>query len=323
MSLRHLAIAALCALPAIVAPARAPAQDFPAKTIRLIVPLAAGGGTDILARLVAQKLNEAWGQPVIVENRVGAFGAIASDYVARQPADGYTVLISVTGTHAVAQHLNSKLSYDPVKDFAGVTLLAYTPFVFLVGTAQPYTTLKQMVEASKVAPVQFGSPGAGSLQHIYGEMFGLQSGGKFEHVPYKGVAPANQDVVGGHIPAVLGELGTAKELIRGGQVRALAITGRTRNPAVPDVPTFAEAGYPGFDYGGWFGVWVPAATPKPVIDKLAAEINRIVKTPDIAAKISEQGWEVGGGTAEEFTKFWLSTSDRLGEVIRQRGIKVE
>ena len=299
------------------------ADAYPARTVRLIVPFAAGGGTDIAARLLAAKLHDAWQQPVIVENRAGGLGTVASEYVAHQPADGLTLLIGVAGTHATAQYLNPKLGYDPVRDFAGITMLLYSPFVWLVGPTQPYRTLKELVERSKSGPIPYGSPGAGSLQHIFGEMINLQYGAQLQHVPYRGVAPAMQDVVGNHIPAALGEIGSARALIESKQLRALAITGKTRNAAAPDIPTFTEAGFPGFDYGGWFGLFAPAATPKPIIDKIAAEVTRIVRGPEMSTRLLDEGWDVGGGTPEEFTRFWLNTAEQLGKVIELRHIKVE
>jgi tripartite-type tricarboxylate transporter receptor subunit TctC len=305
-------------------PAHAQSADaYPGRTVRIIVPFAAGGGTDIAARLVAAKLNDAWQQPVIVENRAGALGTVASEYVAHQPADGLTLLLGVAGTHAIAQYLNPKLGYDPVHDFAGITMLLYSPFVWLVNPAQPDRTLKELVERSKSMPISYGSPGVGSLQHIFGEMINLQYGAQLQHVPYRGVAPAMQDVVGGHIPAALGEIGSARSFIEAGQLRALAITGKTRNPAAPAIPTFGEAGFPGFDYGGWFGLFAPAVTPKPIVEKIAAEVTRIVRGPEITGRFRQEGWDIGGGTPEEFTRFWLTTSAQLGEVIKARNIKLE
>ena len=291
--------------------------------MRLIVPFAAGGGTDIAARLVAAKLHDAWQQAVIVENRPGGLGTVASEYVARQPADGLTLLIGVAGTHAIAQYLYPKLGYDPVHDFAGITMLLYSPFVWLVNPSQPYRTLAELVERSKSEPVSYGSPGAGSLQHIFGEMINLQYGAQLQHIPYRGVAPAMQDVVGNHIPAALGEIGSARAFIASGQLRALAITGKTRNAAAPAIPTFTEAGFPGFDYGGWFALFAPAATPRPIVDKIAAEVTRIVRGPDMRARLLDEGWDVGGGTPEEFTQFWLGTAEQLGKVIKLRNIKLE
>jgi tripartite-type tricarboxylate transporter receptor subunit TctC len=316
------ALAAMALLVA-VKPASAQAPDFPTKTVRIIVPFAAGGGTDIVARIVAPKLSEAWGQSVIIENKPGAVGAVASEYVAHQPGDGYTVLIGVAGSHAIAQYFNPKLGYDPVKDFAGVTALVYSPIICLVAPSGPFHTLKQLVEYAKTHPVSYGSPGAGSQQHLMGETLNLEYGTQFQHVPYRGVAPAMQDLLGGHIPVVFGEMGSAKPLVTSGQLRGLAVSGSTRNSSVPDVPTFDEAGYPGFEISSWFALFAPVATPKPIVDKIAADVTKAVRSPEIAARLQADGWEPGGGTPEEFTKFWFETAERLGKVIRERHIKID
>jgi tripartite-type tricarboxylate transporter receptor subunit TctC len=303
--------------------ARAQSADFPARPVRLIVPFAPGGGVDIVARLIAQPLGERWGQPVVVENKAGASGAVASDYVAHQPADGYTLIVGVAGSHAIAQYLNPKLGYDPIRDFAGITVLAYSPLICLVAPSSPFHTIKELAEYAKTAPMTFGSPGAGSQPHLIGETFNLLYGTQFQHVAYRGVAPAMQDLLGGHIPMVIGEMGSARPLVASGALRALAITGAARNPSLPDVPTFTEAGYPGFEINSWFALFAPAATPKPVIDKIAADASTIVRKPQISAELSADGWEPGGGAPEEFSKFWLETSQQLGNVIKQRHITIE
>jgi tripartite-type tricarboxylate transporter receptor subunit TctC len=324
MSRISCAIAVLAfALIGVQAGARAQAGDFPNRQVRLVGPFAPGGGVDIVARLVAPKLSEMWGQPVIVENKPGAVGAVASEYVLHQPADGYTIVIGVAGSHAIAQYLNPKLGYDPVRDFAGVTVLSYSPLICLVAAASPFHTMKELVEYAKTKPVPFGSPGVGSQQHLIGEMFNLLYGTQFQHVAYRGVAPAMQDLLGGHIPVVIGEMGSSKPLIASGQLRALALTGTRRNPSVPDVPTFTEAGYPSFEVNSWFALFVPAATPKPVIDKIAADVTKVVRSPEISARLAQDGWEPGGGTPEEFTKLWLETANRLGHVIQERHITIE
>ncbi len=306
----------LCASPAL-------ADDFPSRPVHLIVPFAAGGGTDIVARLVAPKLGELWGQPVVVENKAGAVGAVAAEYVAHQPGDGYTVLEGVAGSHAIAQYLNPNLGYDPVRDFTGVTALVYSPLICLVAPSSPFHTMKELVEFAKTTPVPFGSPGAGSQPHLIGEMFNLLYGTRFQHVAYRGVAPAMQDVLGGHIPMVMGEMGSSKPLVTSGQLRALAVTGTKRNSSVPDVPTLTEAGYPSFEVNSWFALFVPAATPKPIVDKIAADVTKVVRSPELTARLAQDGWEAGGGTPEEFTKLWMATSDQLGKVIRERHITVE
>jgi tripartite-type tricarboxylate transporter receptor subunit TctC len=308
---------------AAAAAGQARAQDFPARPVHVIVPFAPGGGVDIVARLIAPKLSEAWGQPVVIENKPGAVGAVASEYVMHQPADGYTVLIGVAGSHAIAQYLNPNLGYDPVRDFAGVTVLSYSPLICLVAPSSPFHTMKELVEYAKTTTVPFGSPGVGSQMHLIGEMFNLNYGTKFQHVAYRGVAPAMQDLLGGHIPMVMGEMGSAKPLVTSGQLRALAVTGTKRNASVPDVPTFTEAGFPNFEVNSWFALFVPAATPKAIVDKIAADVTKIVRAPEISVRFADDGWEAGGGTPAEFTTMWLKTAKELGAVIQQRHITVE
>jgi tripartite-type tricarboxylate transporter receptor subunit TctC len=299
------------------------AENFPARPVHVIVPFAAGGGTDIVARLIAPKLSEMWGQPLVVENKAGAVGAVASEYVAQQPADGYTLLIGVAGSHAIAQYLNPKLGYDPVRDFAGITLLVTSPLVCLVAPSSRFHTMKDLVDYAKTTPVPFGSPGVGSQPHLIGEMFNLLYGTQFQHVAYRGVAPAMQDLLGGHIPMVMGEMGSSKPLIASGQLRALAVTGTKRNPSVPDVPTLTEAGYPSFEVNSWFALFAPAATPKPIVSKIADDVTKVIRSPEISARLAQDGWEAGGGTPDQFTKLWMETSDQFGKVIRQRHITVE
>lgn len=315
--------ALLFALTGVAAGARAQPANFPDRPVRLIVPFAPGGGVDIVARLVAPKLGEMWGQPVVVENKAGAVGAIASEYELQQPADGYTILIGVAGSHAIAQYLNPNLPYDPMRDFAGVTVLTYSPLVCLVLPSSPFHTIKDLIDYARTKPVPFGSPGTGSQQHLIGETFNLTYGTHFQHVAYRGVAPAMQDLLGGHIPMVMGEMGSSKPLITSGQLRALAITGTARNPSIPDVPTLAEAGYSGFEVNSWFALFVPAATPKPIIDKIAADVTKVVRSPEISARLLHDGWQPGGGTPKEFTELWQKTSQQLGRVIRERHITVQ
>jgi tripartite-type tricarboxylate transporter receptor subunit TctC len=313
----------LCVLAFALAALPVHAQDFPNRPVRVIVPFAPGGGVDIVARLVTPKLAEMWGQPVIVENKPGAVGVVASQYVMGQPADGYTILIGVAGSHAVAQYLNPNLGYDPMHEFSGVTLLSESPLICLVAPSSPFHTMKELVEYAETKPVPFGSPGVGSQMQLIGEMFNLKYGTQFQHAAYRGVAPAMQDLLGGHIPMVMGEMGSAKPFVTSGQLRALAVTGTRRNPSVPDVPTFTEAGYPDFEVNSWFALFVLAGTPKPVIDKIAADVTKVVRSPDISARLAQDGWEAGGGTPEEFTTLWMATAKQLGAVIRERHITIE
>jgi tripartite-type tricarboxylate transporter receptor subunit TctC len=321
---KHSVIAALViAVAAMLATSPTRAQDFPSRSVRLIVPFAPGGGVDIVARLVAPKLGELWGQPVVVENKPGAVGAVASEYVMQQPADGYTVLIGVAGSHAIAQYLNPNLGYDPVRDFAGVTELVSSPLICLVAPSSPFHTINALVDFAKTNTVLYGSPGVGSQMHLLGEIFNLQYGTKFQHVAYRGVAPAMQDLLGGHIPMVMGEMGSAKPFVTSGQLRALAVTGSKRNPTVPDVPTFTEAGYSSFEVNSWFALFVPKATAKPIIDNIAAAVTKVVRSPEITARLEQDGWVPEGGTPEEFTKLWMDTAQQFGHVIQERHITIE
>jgi tripartite-type tricarboxylate transporter receptor subunit TctC len=304
-------------------PAFAFAANFPDHPVRFIVPFTPAGGVDVVARLVAGKLSEMWGQPVLVENKPGAVGAVASEYVLQQPADGYTIMVGVAGSHAIAKQLKPDLDYDPMRDFAGVTLISESPLICLVAPSSPFHTMKELVDYAKTTAVPFGSPGVGSQMHLIGEMFNLLYGTKFQHVAYRGVAPAMQDLIGGHIPMVMGEMGSSKPLVASGQLRALALTGTQRNPSLPDVPTFTEAGYPNFEVNSWFALFVPVATPRLVIDKIAADVTKVVHSPDISKRFADDGWVPGGGTPEDLQKLWIKTSQQLGDVIRQRHITLQ
>jgi tripartite-type tricarboxylate transporter receptor subunit TctC len=304
-------------------PAFASADNFPDRPVHLIVPYAPGGGADIVARLVAPKLTEAWGQSVVVENKPGANGVVASEYAMQQPADGYTIVVGTLGSHGIMQYLNPNLGYDPLHDFTGITALVYSPLICLVAPSSPFHTMRELVDYAKTTAMPFGSPGVGSQMHLIGEMFNLLYGTKFQHVAYRGVAPAMQDLIGGHIPMAIGEMGSAKPLVTSGQLRALAVTGARRNASVPDVPTFAEAGYTGFDVSSWFSLYVTTATPKLIVAKIARDVTAVVRAPELSARLAQDGWEPGGGTPEDFTKMWMATSTKLGDVIRQRHITLQ
>jgi tripartite-type tricarboxylate transporter receptor subunit TctC len=312
-----LALAGMLAVP----PARA--QDYPNRPVHLIVPYAPGGGADIVARLVAPKLTEAWGQPVVVDNKPGANGIVASEYAMQQPADGYTIVVGTLGSHGIMQYLNPNLGYNPLHDFTGITALVYSPLICLVAPLSPFRIMKELVDYARTTAMPFGSPGVGSQMHLIGEMFNLLYGTKFQHVAYRGVAPAMQDLIGGHIPMVMGEMGSSKPLVASGQLRALALTGTQRNPSLPDVPTFTEAGYPNFEVNSWFALFVPVATPRLVIDKIAADVTKVVHSPDISKRFADDGWVPGGGTPEDLQKLWIKTSQQLGDVIRQRHITLQ
>jgi tripartite-type tricarboxylate transporter receptor subunit TctC len=316
-----IAASALLAAPLV---AFAQAQEYPNKSIRFIVPYAAGGSADIMARMIGQKLGDAWGESVIVENKPGANGFIGSEYVAGQPADGYTVLISTASTHAIAQHLYPKLPYDPFKDFVPVTQITTAPIVMLVNTAGPVGNVKEFLDYAKSKNgVSYGTWGSGSTPHLYGELLNLIAGVNLVPVHYKGEGPALQDLVGGHIPAAFISIVEAKPQILAGKVRPLAVTGAKRVQALPNVPTFLESGYPGLEVVGWWAVFAPTGTPKPIVDKLSAKIAVIVHSPDIVGRLLDLGTEPVGNSPEEFAINWRSDSERFGEIIKRANIKLD
>jgi tripartite-type tricarboxylate transporter receptor subunit TctC len=310
---------ALCAVAALAQ------GDYPAKPVRLVVPFAPGGGTDVMARAIGQKLTEAFGRTIIVDNRAGANGFIGSEHVARQPPDGYTLLLSIATTHAAAQHLYQKMPFDPFRDFAPVTQVALSPIVMLVHPSFPAHTLRQFIDFARARPqqVSYGSFGHGSTAHLYGELINLTAGTKLAHVPYKGSGPALQDLLGGQIPAAFLDIAGPKGHIAAGKVRAVAVTGPQRWQALPDVATFRESGYPGFEVVGWFGLFAPTGTPRPIIDRLAREVTRIVKLPDVAARLVDLGTEPVGSTPEAFAAAWKTDADRWGDIIRRAGIRID
>lgn len=231
--------------------------------------------------------------------------------------------MSIASTHATAQFLFPKLPYDPFRDFLPVTQLALSPVALLVNASQPWKTMRDVVEAAKAQPMHYGTFGHGSTAHMYGELLNLNAGTKLQHIGYKGSGPALTDLLGGQVPAALLDIAATKPQILAGKIRALAVTGPKRWQALPEVPTFAEAGYPGFEVVGWFGAFAAVGTPRPIIVKVAAEMTRAVRSPDVVARLVELGTEPAGGTPEEFMGNWKATADALGDVIRRAKITVE
>jgi tripartite-type tricarboxylate transporter receptor subunit TctC len=306
-------------LPAAGASAQA---AYPSQPIHFVVPYPAGGATDVLARTVAQKLGEAWGQTVIVENKAGASGTIGNAMVARAPADGYTVLIGIT---ALIQQpaMMDKLPYDPLKDFAPVTLIARSPSMLAVPADSPVKSLKEFIALAKSNPAKYssyGSYGAGTSSHIQGELFKAQAGLDLTHVPFSGSAPLITNLVGGQVPAAFVDSASARPFLK--SMRPLAVTGTQRTPGLPDVPTFLELGYQSFDPYGWFGVLLPAATPAAIVQKMSAEINRIVHLPDVSAKIEALGLQVAGGKPEEVQKILRSDAAVYAKIIKDANIRL-
>ncbi|MBT2322768.1 tripartite tricarboxylate transporter substrate binding protein [Variovorax paradoxus] len=312
-----------CMLGALVllAPAAALAQAaYPSQPIKFIVPYPAGGATDTLARTVAQKLNEAWGQPVLVENKAGAAGTIGNNQVAKAPPDGHTVLIGIT---ALIQQpsLMEKLPYDPLKDFAAVTLVARSPSMFAVPLSSSAKSLKEFIAMAKANPgkLSYGSYGAGTSSHIQGALLNMQAGLDLTHVPFNGAAPLVTNLVGGQLPSAFIDSASARPHLA--SIRPLAVTGTQRMHGLPDVPTFAELGYHSFDPYGWFGVFVPAAVPAPVVQKLSDELNRILRLPDVTAKIEALGLQVAGGKPEEVQKLLRSDAAIYAKIIKDASIR--
>ena len=283
----------------------AQAQSYPTKPVRFIVPFAPGGQSDVVARTIGQKLSERWGQPVVVENKPGAATTIGADFVAKAPADGYTILLA-PAPYVITQYAYPKLPYDGRRDFTPVTLLVTNPLVIAVNPAKvPAKTLAEFLEFAKQKPgkLSYGSPGNGSLPHLAVELFRVQSGLDAVHVPYKGGGPAVIDLVGGQIDFMFASPLEVMAHVKGGRLNVITMTSAKRVPYWPDVPTAVESGYRDYEVYAWFGVVAPAATPRDIVNKLAADIVSALKSPDVAEKLTAQGTEIAGTTPEEFARF--------------------
>jgi len=319
--LHRFALGALLALFAVIASA----QTYPTKPIRLVVPFPPGGATDILARDVAQKLTEAWGQQVIVDNRPGAGGNIGSELVAKSAPDGYTLEMGTVGTHAINASLYAKMPYDHVNDFAPVILVAGVPNVLEVNPAVPVNSVAELIAYAKANPgkLNFASSGNGTSIHLSGELFKVMAGVQMTHVPYKGSAPALQDLLGNQVQLMFDNLPPSLPQIKAGKLRALAVTSLARAPALPDVPTMAEAGLPGYEASSWFGVLAPAGTPAAIVAKLNAEIAKWLATPEAKEKLSKQGANAAGGTPEDFAKHIAAETAKWAKVVKDSGAKID
>ena len=310
------------AVMAVAAALPAAAQDYPSQPIKIIVPTAPGGVADIVGRAFAQKLNEA-GKTAVVENKTGAGGAIAADSVAKSPPDGYTVYVGFHATNAILPHLQ-KLNYNPETDLVPVTIAAKTANVLVVNPSVPAKTMKELIDYAKANPgkLTFASQGNGSTGHIVGEQFKSAAGIDIGHVPYRGAAPAAQDLIAGHVTMLFDVLTTAVPQIQSGKVRAIAIADSKRAASLPDVPTVAEAGLPELESGPWFGFFVPAKTPKPVIDWLYAEAKKAFSSPDVQAQFAKQNLTAMLASPEDTRKFVAGEYKRWGDVIKKADIKL-
>jgi tripartite-type tricarboxylate transporter receptor subunit TctC len=316
--------ATACAL--LLTASMALAQNFPQHPVRLIVPYPPGSGTDIAARVLGQKLTESWGQQVIVENRPGAGAIIGVDAVAKAAPDGYTIGIADTGPLAINPALYPKLPYNPVRDFAPVTLVAKLPFMLVVNPALPVNNVAELVALAKKEPgkINYASVGNGSAVHLATELFKTRAGINLTHIPYKGSAPALQGVLGGEAPVMFVNLLSAMPLVKAGKLRALAAAPATRIGALPDLPTIAEAGVPGYQFEAWFGVIAPAGTPKAIVDKLNQDLRRAIALPEVRDVLFNQGgMEPVGSTVESFANLIPVEVERWGKLVRETGAKVE
>jgi tripartite-type tricarboxylate transporter receptor subunit TctC len=309
-----------------VAPlAAAQAPDYPTKSVRIVVPFPPGGTTDILARSVAQKLSEAWGQQVIVDNRPGAGGNIGSDLVAKAPPDGYTLLMGTVGTHAINPSLYAKMPYDHVRDFTPVVLVAGVPNVLVVNPGLPVHSVQELIAYAKANPgkLNFASSGNGTSIHLSGELFKTMTGVQMTHVPYKGSAPALTDLLGGQVQLMFDNLPSSLQFIKAGSLRPLAVTSAARSAALPDLPTLAESGLPGFEASSWFGLLAPARTPKPIVAKIVAAVDAWLETGDAKDKLKSQGAIAMGGSSEAFEKHIATETEKWAKVVKASGAHVD
>jgi tripartite-type tricarboxylate transporter receptor subunit TctC len=308
----------------LLVPCLAFTQPYPSRAVRIIVPYPPGGATDVMARVIAQKLNEAWQQPVVVENKAGASGSVGSEMVARSAADGYTLLQQGT-QHAINLSLYKKLPYDTLRDFAAVAYVASAPFLLVVHPSVPATSVGELIAHIKSRPggLNYGSSGVGGGAHLAGEIFKTSAGVQLTHIPYKGGAPALADLLGGQVPIVFDPIPTSMGHVRSGRLRALAITSAKRSALMPELPTVAESGLPGFDVSAWFGLYAPAATPRDVVVKLNADVNRVLQLAEVKEKFAALGAESMPMDTDQFALHLRAEIAKFAKAIRDSGATAE
>lgn len=299
------------------------AESYPVRPVRLIVPSTPGGSVDTLARTIGPKLTERWGQQIVIDNRSGAGGVIAGETLAKAPPDGYTLMLGTIASLATNVSLQKKLPYDPIKDFAPVTLVATQNLMLLVHPSVPVKSVKELVRLAKAQPgkLSFASAGNGTGSHLSGELFKQLAGVDMLHIPYKGVAPALLDVISGQVSMSFPSILTALQQVRAGRLRALAVTGSHRSVAAPELPTLQEAGIKGYESATWYGIVAPAGTPGDVIAKLNGEVVSILKLPDVNDRLSKEGADPVGNSPQEFGRFIQSEIEKWRKVIRAAGIQ--
>jgi tripartite-type tricarboxylate transporter receptor subunit TctC len=305
------------------APSRAQehAQDYPNRQVNFIVPFAPGGGTDILGRLVGQKLSDRFGRPFVIENHPGAGTVIAAVQVANSAPDGYTIMMATSGTLAMNTTLYKKLPYEPGKDLIPVALICNVPFVLVVNPELPVHSVADLVKLAKERPLSYGSGGAGAFHHLMGELFKTEMGIPMTHVPYKGTLPALNDVIAGHIQLMFSDLAPAYPLIQAGKVRALGVTTKQRAAAAPNIPPLAEVGVPGFDWAAWQAVAAPGGTPKDIVAKLNGAVNAAIAEPEVTKQlVGLQFIPVGKGSPAELERFMASETARWAKVLQKAGV---
>lgn len=300
------------------------AQAYPNRPVRVVIPYPPGGPTDIVGRIVAQALSEHFNQPFTVENKAGASGMIGADIVAKAPSDGHTLLVNVSG-HVINPSLYSKMPHDPLKDFKGITRLATTPIQLVVGANSPFRSVQDMVQTMRAQPGKhtFASSSIGTPGHLMGELFKDIAKVDAVHVPYKGAAPALTDVVGGQVSFMFDSMPSSISLVKGGRLRALGVSSPKRVPALPDVPTFAEQGFPGLNLSTWYGFWAPAHTPDVLIQRIYEATSKILATPAIRTRIQEALAEPNGEEPKEFDELCRTEAQRYANIVRLAGIKAE
>ncbi|MGH8619196.1 MAG: Bug family tripartite tricarboxylate transporter substrate binding protein [Burkholderiales bacterium] len=315
---------AACALLLLI-PAIAAAQAYPERPIRIVVPFSAGGSADVFARAIGNKMSEAWGQQVVIDNRAGSGGVIGTEIAAAAPRDGYTLMMGNTANMAINPALYRKLPFDVVRDFAPITLVAAAPYVMVVPTSLGVSNTREFLALARAKPGQmnYASLGNGSASHLTGELLQSMAGIKLVHVPYKTLGTVLTDLISGQVQLFFLGMVSAQSQIKGGRMRAIGVTGPKRSPAVPDLPTVAESGVPGYDVVAWYGLFAPTGTPRPIVLKVNAEVKRIVELPDLRDRLSAEGAEVTASTPEQFAAYLKTEMVKWARVVQASGARTE